>query len=344
MSKPKILIVGCGAVGLSQGYHLSFGADITFLVRPGRKPAFQAPKKLYDYKENALHVFENYRVIESPSEVAGEEFLFVFDTLDGHTALSEGGTATLKAVGDLIRNREKTFVVYDAIGLNMEDHYAATLGISKERLILGLSMLAHQPTKSIPIPASADTQLTAQADMLYSATYGGKAVLGVPNTQPKLVKILGEAYSRNSNYSIKVLPGFVASATTLGMVQLVSWSADGFQPFEHFRANTELWNLLLQAQSELLNLPRFGWTGWLLSWLLGSWATAKMIAGPVESAKPLEYHAFNAYHHGAKVIKQDIMVIEEVIAEGEKAKHKMVALREICRRAEAKAAEKGVLS
>ncbi|KAH7089694.1 ketopantoate reductase ApbA/PanE domain-containing protein [Paraphoma chrysanthemicola] len=345
MSKPKILIVGCGAVGLSHGYHLAAGADITFLVRPGRKPAFQPPKKLYDYKEDALHAFENYRVIESPSEVADEDFLFVFDTLDGHTARSAGGRATLKAVGDLIRDHTETFVLYDAIGLDMEEHYATTMGISKERLILVMSMLAHQPTKVISLPATANTELTAQADMFYVANFGDKKVLGVPNTRPKLVKIIGEAYSKHSAYGIRVLPAFVGrSAIMVGMLQLLAASVDGFPPLKGMRANSELWKLLIKGQGEILSLPRFGWGGWLSSWLIGSWVTAKTIEGPVEGAKPLPFYEFNAFHHGAKVIKQDIAVIEEVIAEGEKSKHEMPACREICRRAAARAEEKGLLS
>lgn len=59
MSQPELLIVGCGVVGLSQGYHLSAGADITCLVRPGRKSAFTASTHLYSYKEDELHTFSN---------------------------------------------------------------------------------------------------------------------------------------------------------------------------------------------------------------------------------------------------------------------------------------------
>ncbi|KAF2028535.1 hypothetical protein EK21DRAFT_113703 [Setomelanomma holmii] len=340
ISKPKVLIVGCGAVGLTQGYHLSFGASITFLVRPGRKPAFQPPKKLYDYKTNALNVFNDYRVIESPKEVAGEDFLFVFDTLDGHTARSEGGVATLKAVANLIRDHQQTFVVYDAVGLDMEDHYATTMGIPKDRLLLAASMLAHQPTKSISLPPNADAGLVSHADMFY-ASWGDTNGLNVFNTQPKHVKTLGEIYSKHDKIRIGVLPAFMSSAGLMvGILQVVSWSADGSQSFEHFRQNTELWNLMLAAQSEILNLPRFGWTGWLSSWVMGSWATAKIVTAPVEAVKPLAYHEFNDFHHGAKVNKQDIMVIEQLIADGERSKHKMVACREMCRRAEAKAAEK----
>lgn len=337
MSKPKILIVGCGAVGLSQGYHLSAGADITYLVRPGRSPAFTPPKKLYDYKANTLRTFDNYRVIESTSAVVGEEFYCVFDTLDGHTARSEGGVATLKSIGDLIRDTPDTFVVYDAIGTDIERHYADTMGISQERLTLALSMLAHQPTHSISIPATADRDLIAQADLLYSCQ-GTNVGLAVVNTRARLTKKLEEVYNQNGQLHIQRLPGVVSELTPLAMVQLVVWHVDGWKEWPHLRNNSELWRLLLRAQNEILALPRFGWTASLLSWLLrlpvlGSWITSKMIAGPVKSALPLSYHEFNAFHHGGKVVKQDIQVLEDLIAEGERAKQKTVALREVCRRA-----------
>ncbi|KAH7350315.1 ketopantoate reductase ApbA/PanE domain-containing protein [Pyrenochaeta sp. MPI-SDFR-AT-0127] len=331
MTKPKILIIGCGAVGLSQGYHLSTGADITYLVRPGRKPAFAAPKYLYDYKANALRVFENYRLIDSVREVAGEEFYCVFDTLDGHTARSEAGTATLRSVGDLIRDNLKTFVVYDAIGLGIADHYATSLGISPNRLVLAFSMLAHQPTNTISIPATANRDLAAKADLFYSHQPGEVGLL-VFNNQPKLLKALKEVYEKNNVLHVQSLPAFMIElAPMLAMLQVVTWNIDGYKEFEYLYNNAQLWPLLLEAQKEILRLPRFGWTGWVLSWLLGSWATAKMAASPIEGALPLSYHEFNAFHHGGKVVKQDIRMLEDVVIEGEKAGHKMKSLREICR-------------
>jgi hypothetical protein len=192
-------IVGCGAVGavgVTQAYLLSFGADITHLVRPGRTPAFEPPKKLYDYKENALCVFEGYRVIESVDEVVGKHFHCVLDTLDGYTARSEKGTATLRAVGDWIRGHPTTFVVYDAIDLDMEDHYASTMCISNERLTLVRSILAHQPTKMILVPASADAKLADQANILYSYIRG-KYVLIVFNKWPKFTRALEDVYNKH---------------------------------------------------------------------------------------------------------------------------------------------------
>ena len=54
MKKPSVLIVGAGATGLPIGYHLALaGADITYLVRPGRKAALDSRPPLYCYDDGA---------------------------------------------------------------------------------------------------------------------------------------------------------------------------------------------------------------------------------------------------------------------------------------------------
>lgn len=335
MPKPKVLIVGCGAVGLSQGYHISHSADCTYLVRPGRKPAFEPPKHLYSYKDDTLHEFSSYRVIESVSEVKGEEFAFVFDTLDGYTARSESGTATIRSVGELLKEPQNanSFVVYDAAGLDIEEHYLSTLGIARSRLLFGVSLLAHQPTPQIPIPETANKSLASKADILYSTPSAG-VILVVMNTQPSLTKKLEAFYDVKGKQGIQRAPGFLAPyVVPLSMLQLVAWNIDGFGPFKQFRANTELWNLMLRAQTEILNLPRFGWTGWLLSFVVGDWFAVQMHAPFEVNAKPLDYARFNAFHHGGKVAKQDRRMLENVLSEGEKGGRKMPALKEIIKKA-----------
>lgn len=91
---------------------------------------------------------------------------------------------------------------------------------------------------------------------------------------------------------------------------------------------------MLKAQSEILRLPRLGWIASLQSMLIDSWTTGKMVSVPIKVALPLQYHEFNLYHHGRKVIKQDLMVLEDLVAEGKQEGHEMVLLREVIRRTE----------
>ncbi|KAJ4984277.1 hypothetical protein SVAN01_10246 [Stagonosporopsis vannaccii] len=335
MPKPKVLIVGCGAVGLSQGYHLSSGADITYLVRPGRKPAFTPPKQLYSYKQDDLYTFSNYRVIESVSEVSGETFEFVFDTLDGHTARSENGIATLRSIGELLNEPQNvdSFLIYDAVGLDIEDHYARTLRIPPARLFLVISMIAHQPTSQISVPASARKDLVAKADLLYAYNPPNVGLMA-SSAHPALLNRLETIYNANGKLTISRIPAFVISwLPSVIMLHVVTWNIDGFGPFSRLTANSELWALMLRAQSEILRLPRFGWVGWLLSFVLGSWATRKMNEPMLEAAKPMSYEEFNAFHHGGKVAKQDLTTLEDILREGEGLGRKMEALTEVVRRA-----------
>lgn len=338
MSRPKVLIVGCGAVGLSQGYHLSAGADITYLVRPGRKSAFTAPKHLYSYKEDELHTFSSYRIIESASEVTGETFAFIFDTLDGHTARSEGGVVTLTAIGDLLNAPQNAdcFLFYDAIGLDIQEHYLRCTRIASSRLLLAFSMVAHQPTPMISVPATANKDLIAKADLLYASLPPNTGLI-VFNTQPALKMKLEAVYNINGKLGIRSQPAFTVSwAPLIIMLHLVTWDIDDYVPLARFISNRELWCLMLRAQSEILSLPRFGWTGWALSWVMGDWVTRKFNLQLEESVKPVRYEEFNAFHHGGKVSKQDRAALEDVLREGEREGRKMEALREVVRRAAVK--------
>ncbi|USP74618.1 hypothetical protein yc1106_01892 [Curvularia clavata] len=297
----------------------SWEIDITYLVRPGRKPAFLAPKQLYAYNTNELHTFSSYHVIESVAEVKGETFAFIFDTLDGHTARSENGVATIRSVGDLINESQNNY----------------NLRVPKSRLLMAASMLGHQPTPRISVPATANKDLVAKADMLYATAMPGVGLL-IVNTQTALIKKVSAIYDLNGVLVISTLPAFIIGPfQPISILQLVVWDIDGFGPFSRLRSNTKLWSLLLRAQTEILRLPRHGWTGWFLSLVMGGWATEKVMTLPIEGSKPLVYHEFNAFHHGGKVAKQDLVIMEELLHDGEQSGTKMEALREIVTRARA---------
>ncbi|KAH7070743.1 hypothetical protein BKA63DRAFT_569102 [Paraphoma chrysanthemicola] len=342
MSKPQVLIIGCGAVGLLQGYYLSAGADITYLVRPGRSSAFTGPKQLYSYKDDEIHTFSNYRLVESLSEISGQTFAFVFDTLDGNTARSEGGIATLSAVGDFLNEKQNKdcFVIYAGIGLDLEKHYARIMRIAPTRLFAGISMLVHQPTTLISLPETADKNKVAKADLLFAYNDPKSGYLAF-NTQPGLVKKFEAIHNANGSLNVQSIPALVAPWFLLvNMLHMITWHVDGWTPFEQFRANKELWSLMIRAQTEILALPRFGLTGWLMSFVAKGWFAVKLTTVVIEGAKPMKYEEFNAFHHGKKVIKQDVQALEDVVREGEGAGKKMTALKEIVRKANEKEQDK----
>ena len=222
--------------------------------------------------------------------------------------------------------------MYDAVGLDMEQHYASVMNIDKKRLMLAISMLAHQPTEMISVPPAADRELVAKANLLY-AHVGKQAGLTVVGPSPELMKKIESVYLPNGRLKVQRVPAMVGNLMPVVVPQLIAWHLEGWAAWPHLKQSGESWNLLLRAQKEVLNFPRFGWFGKVLSWFMGSWATAKIMEGLDKDAAPLPYHEFNAFHHGGKVILQDVEALEEIVAEGEKAKKEVTALKEMCRRA-----------
>jgi hypothetical protein len=192
-------------------------------------------------------------------------------------------------------------------------------------------MLVHQPTNRISLPKG--TKKAANADLLF-AYLEPKTGFAVFNTQPQLTKKLESVYNANGKLNVQAIPAFVAPwFMLLNMLHFVTWNVDNWTPFERFRANHELWPLMIRARTEILTLPRFGWTGWFLSFFFKSWAAEKLNTPLIDGAKPMKLEEFNSFHHGGKVVKQDIRTLDDVLKEGEQARCKMTALREIVRKA-----------
>jgi hypothetical protein len=152
-------------VGLVLGYHLALaGADVSFLVRPGRKTVFQAPQKLYSYDDSALKTFDGYQTFEETSELVGQSFRFVVVTLDGYTSRTPQGATTLRKLGDAVRGCGATFIMSGGFGIGLREHYAELLAIPSERLLSGFSTILSHPTRAeLPVHAPTNAALLAQA-------------------------------------------------------------------------------------------------------------------------------------------------------------------------------------
>src|SRR6266516_2138471 len=260
MSKPSILIIGAGAVGLAVGYHLSLAdADITFLVRPGRSAAFASPQQLYCYDDASLKTFAGYSVVENVAELAQKRFQFVIVTLDGHTSRTAEGTALLRSLGDAIRASDAT-VIMGGFGVGLREHYLQVMRIAEDRLLKGfLVMLSHQANAVFPM-------------------YAASEITGWPD---------------------------------VAMVV----------------ANKELWRLACRAQGEIIALPQHGWLGKLMALIMGPRVTANIHLRLERDMLPLDYQAFNRFQHGGKVRAQDVELLRDCLAEGQRRGQPMAALQ-----------------
>lgn len=336
MNSPAVLIVGAGATGLPVGHHLALaGADITFLVRPGRRDAFAAPQRLYCYDDATTKTFDGYTVVvEDMAELAGRFYDFVLVTLDGHTSRTPEGVATLRAVGDAVRPTGAT-VVMSAFGQGIRTHYLETMRLPGERLLLGfLAMLSHQSSAELPVHPPTDAGALARAAVGYRHPGNGvgfRLQTGVPAAKEFIALYNRSGVSRCTGIS----PKLTGIYTTIAFPVYAACELAGWADFTTITRDGDLWNLACRAQREIAALPRNGWRGRLVGAVMGPAATRRMHTTAERDLLPLDYQAFNRFHHGGKVRAQDMRSLRDSLAEGRRHGRPMTALAELLARVEA---------
>jgi ketopantoate reductase len=332
MQTSSVLIVGAGAMGLVAGYHLNLGgAEVTFLVRPGRKETFSPPQRLYCYDDNSLRVFDNYQVIESIAE-RSEVYDFVIVTLDGATTRGEAGTQVLRYIGQYVKG-SKTIVLMGGVGIGLREHYLTTTELPESQIMGGfLGLLSHQTSANLPVIPPIKAELIQQCSVAYGHTLNNDGFL-VENRYPEIAKRFKNLYdrckvSRCGKLSVAMTRIITNSAFPfLGAADLAGWPK-----VADLVANRELWQLACNAQSEICSLPQHGWQGKLAGILLTPWISAKLQLKMERACLPLDYQAFNRFHHGGKVRAQDIEVMVNCLNSGQNQGHPMPALKELLRR------------
>jgi hypothetical protein len=341
MSKPSVLIVGAGAVGLAVGYHLSLaGADITFLVRPGRKAAFAAPQQLYCYDDVALKTFAGYSVVESVAELAEQRFQFVMVTLDGYTSRTAEGTAMLRSLGDAIRATDAIVIMCGGFGIGLREHYLQAMRIAENRLLTGFTtILSHQSSANLPVHAPTDPAQVAKASICYKQP-ANRIGFRLETRNATAAKQFAALYNRcgvsRCGLMHPTLLNTVANAgfPMFAACELAGWPDD----LATVVADKELWRLACRAQGEIIALPQNGWLGKLIALIMGPRVTANLHLSLEREMRPLDYQAFSRFHHGGKVHAQDVKALRDCLAEGQRQGRPMTALKELLRRLDEHAA------
>ena len=93
--------------------------------------------------------------------------------------------------------------------------------------------------------------------------------------------------------------------------------------------NRELLSLGARAMGEILALPEHGWRGKLASLIMGPKTLAKTLTSMERNCLPLDYTAFNRFHHGGKVRAQNLQVMRHCAEAGRAQGRPMTALTEL---------------
>lgn len=304
------------------GYHFTLsGVDVTFYVRPRRMEEMaHKPKKLYCYQDNEIKLFSDYDTVCDMEDVAAGEFDYVLTALDGATMQSDEGVALFRDLGDAIRPSNAVLVCLGAAP-NVEEFIVATTGLPIERCLFGsFSLLSH----NVPLPGQRFEESVDQknlAECVFAYTHLGKDNSGLvlSRTNRKIGRQLAEIYGRSGVSTCTVMPNLRVVDCMLYFLapSFVAFEIEGWPEPEDIY-DTESWRLAQKATMEIFALPQHGLLGKTVAALGGPFKMlTKMYTDMTQNAAPLDFHAFNKFHHGGKVLAQDIKLARDILAREE---------------------------
>ena len=333
----NVLIVGAGAGGLVTGYHFALSeVDVTFFVRPSRMEEMtRKPKRLYCYEDNEIKLFGDYATTCKMDEVAAQEFDYVLTALDGFAMQSEEGVALLQDLGNAVRASNAVLVCLGA-ALGIEDFIVKHTGLPIERCLFGsFSLLSH----NVPIPGqrfdeNIDQEGLASCIFAYTHLGEGNKGLALTRTNRKLGREFAEVYGRSGVSTCLVMPNlrFLDCMLCFLAPSFVAFVIEGWpEPEDIYKTKT--WRLAEKATMEIFALPQYGILGKVAAALGGPLnLLTRMWKGMYKDALPLDFPAFNRFHHGGKVLEQDIKIARDVLSREEGRGKKMPNLRSLLER------------
>ncbi len=335
MANPSALVVGAGALGLVTGYHLSLaGADITFLVRPNRMEALQSPQLLYCHDDGEVKEFSDFKAVDSVADAAARNYDFVLITLDGATCRGEEATALLESLGDVLRDTDAVVLV---CGIGVYDYIRKLMKFPGERVIEGsMTVLAYQTDRvTLPATPAPDPDKLSSASIAYTHT-GKNSGFMVADRPEQPARAFAELYNRCGVSHCTVMSSTLYRMFTSSIFPVMAaFDLAGWPDADTLARNNELMSLAARAMAETMALPQHGWRGKLGALLINRFTLSKMNKSMEEGALPVDYSAFNKFHHGGKVREQDMDVMRQSLESGREQGRSMPALTELLRRYEA---------
>lgn len=331
----RVLIVGAGSMGIIMGYDLQLaGAQVTFLIRPHRVEALKRPQNLYCYDDHQLKTFTGYKYITSPSEMLGAGYDYIVITLDGAALRNEVGQNLAKTIGEAVRDT-KTKVILGTVFIRIRSWFLETSALASEQVVSGQLITHIYPTAAVTLPVHAptDEKLLAQADHAYTDCLGHGFSLS--DSSPAAANDFAELWNASGVSTCEVIPEEQLSLNStslfpiLAVSELLDWPS-----FQNFDSTGKLWSLAVAAMREIQSLSMHGTAGQKAAEATTEAGVAQLFAGIEKTMLPLDWPAFNHYHHGGKVNAQDRDLLRVSIACGEAEGKSMSAVKEILQRVE----------
>ncbi|MFD7705394.1 hypothetical protein [Streptomyces caelestis] len=179
---------------------------------------------------------------------------------------------------------------------------------------------------NLPVDPSVDAELLAQADHAFK--HLGPAGFTIDDSSPKLAEAFTAVYSGNGIPAATVGP---ASEMAIG-VAILAWGLLDWQPLDDVDPTNEAWQLGVTSTREIQRLSVFGPTGQAAAEQTTPDGLLEMFRQMTQLSKPLDFAAFNAYHHGGKVNRQDLDFLDDARRRADAEGLDVPALRELISR------------
>ena len=331
MADNAMLIVGAGAIGMACGYHLSrAGVAVTYLVRPESVGKVQPPVLLYNYDDHETKVFHSYRLTSYAEELGDRTFDFVIVTLDGAACRSREGSDLIRRVAHATRDGQAPWIIA-GVGSGLREHFLALTGFSENRLLEGsLGMLCHQVEDwNFPPHPGTDNQRLADCRFAYRhfPNRVGFMLAASPKKAAREFAILYNG-GTDSRCQMMSLTSYRVLSNMLYPL-FATCEIRGWPRTDELARDRKSWRECCRAMNQIACL-HLSFAGRLLfPVLFRPWLYLMLLRKLERDCTPLDFHHFNRFHHGAKVLAQDIQIMENAIREGEARGRDMRAVRRI---------------
>ncbi|MFA5630167.1 MAG: 2-dehydropantoate 2-reductase N-terminal domain-containing protein [Porticoccaceae bacterium] len=331
MADHAVLIVGAGAVGMACGYQLSHGGvAVTYLVRPESLGKVQPPVLLYSYDDHETKVFHSYRLTSCAEELGDRIFDFVIFTLDGAACRSREGSDLIRRVARATRDGQAPWIIA-GVGSGLREHFLALTGFPETRFLEGsLGMLCHQ-VEGWHFPPHPDTDQQQLADCRFAYRhFPNRAGFMLAASPKKVAREFASLYNGGaaSRCQMMSLTSYRVLSNMLYPL-FATCEIRGWPRTDELARDRKIWRECCRAMNQIAGL-HLSFAGRLLfPMLFRPWLYLMLLRRLERDCAPLDFHGFNRFHHGAKVLAQGIQIMENAIREGEAQGRDMSAVRHI---------------
>ncbi|KNB12310.1 hypothetical protein FOXG_11933 [Fusarium oxysporum f. sp. lycopersici 4287] len=279
---------------------------VTYFVRPKRAEELKQPQFLYWLDKQELHEFKNYSHFTDPSSILSSSYDYILITIDAKSVQSEEGEELVKIIGQAARDKTTKVIIVTSAGLGIVAYPGKTA--------------------NLPVHPPADSDLVKKADVAYVDSMGNGFILEdyVPSISSSFSKLYNACGVSNcviwssTQCALNIFPLF---AVFIGL-ELLGWPK-----IKDIDTESEVWRLTTAAAKEVQMLDVCGEAGTQTAQATSESTFVQMFAYLEEKLRPLDFQAFNQFHHGGKVVEQYRMHIERCISQGVAEGKPMSALK-----------------